>query len=148
MIFYIIEGAVALVAAILAFVLGVAHRRRTAEAAIGSAEEEATRILNDAMKNAEAKKKEAILEAKDEIIRSRNETEKELRERRSEVQRQEHRIQQKEEAIDRKVENLENKENKIAEKAKVVDERLAEAEQLKKSQFDMLEKISGYTAEQ
>ena len=148
MIFYIIEGAVALVAAILAFVLGVAHRRRTAEAAIGSAEEEATRILNDAMKNAEAKKKEAILEAKDEIIRSRNETEKELRERRSEVQRQEHRIQQKEEAIDRKVENLENKENKIAEKAKVVDERLAEAEKLKKSQFDMLEKISGYTAEQ
>ena len=145
---YIIEGAVALVAAILAFVLGVAYRRRTAEAAIGSAEEEATRILNDAMKNAEAKKKEAILEAKDEIIRSRNETEKELRERRSEVQRQEHRIQQKEEAIDRKVENLENKENKIAEKAKVVDERLAEAEQLKKSQFEMLEKISGYTAEQ
>ena len=69
---YIIEGAVALVAAILAFVLGVAYRRRTAEAAIGSAEEEATRILNDAMKNAEAKKKEAILEAKDEIIRSRN----------------------------------------------------------------------------
>ena len=148
MIWYIVEGAVALIAVVIAFVLGSSHRKRTAEAVIGSAEDEARRILNDAMKNAEAKKKEAILEAKDEIIRSRNETEKELRERRAEVQRQEHRIQQKEEAIDRKVENLEAKEEKIAEKARVVEERMQEAEQLKKSQFDMLEKISGYTAEQ
>ncbi|MBQ3549987.1 MAG: ribonuclease Y [Clostridia bacterium] len=145
---YIIEGVAAVVVAIIAFVLGSAHRRRTAEAAIGSAEDEARRILNDAMKNAEAKKKEAILEAKDEIIKSRNETEKELRERRAEVQRQEHRIQQKEESLDRKVENLEVKENKLAERVKIVEERLAEAEQLKKSQFDMLEKISGFTAEQ
>ncbi|MBO5912466.1 MAG: ribonuclease Y [Clostridia bacterium] len=148
MLWYIIEGVAAVVVAVIAFMLGSAHRRRTAEAAIGSAEDEARRILNDAMKNAEAKKKEAILEAKDEIIKSRNETEKELRERRSEVQRQEHRIQQKEEALDRKVENLEVKENKLAERVKVVEERLAEAEQLKKSQFDMLEKISGFTAEQ
>ena len=148
MLWYIIEGAIAVVVAILAFIMGSVHRKRTAEATIGSAEDEARRILNDAMKNAEAKKKEAILEAKDEIIRSRTETEKELRERRSEVQRQEHRIQQKEEAIDRKVENLEAKEEKLAERVKVVEERLKEAEQLKKSQFDMLEKISGYTMEQ
>lgn len=145
---YIIEGVAAVVVAVLAFVLGSLYRRKTAETTIGSAEDEARRILNDAMKNAEAKKKEAILEAKDEIIKSRTETEKELRERRSEVQRQEHRIQQKEEAIDRKVENLEAKEEKLTERAKVVEERLAEAEQLKKSQFDMLEKVSGYTAEQ
>ncbi len=148
MLWYIIEGAAALVVAVITFFLGSSHRRRTAEAAIGSAEDEARRILNDAMKNAEAKKKEAILEAKDEIIKSRNETEKDLRERRAEVQRQEHRIQQKEESLERKIENLEVKENKIAERAKVVEERLAEAEQLKKSQFDMLEKISGFTAEQ
>ncbi|MBE6799050.1 MAG: ribonuclease Y [Ruminococcaceae bacterium] len=148
MLWYIIEGAIAVVVAVLAFVMGSVHRKRTAEATIGSAEDEARRILNDAMKNAEAKKKEAILEAKDEIIRSRTETEKELRERRLEVQRQEHRIQQKEEAIDRKVENLEAKEEKLAERVKVVEERLKEAEQLKKSQFDMLEKISGYTSEQ
>ena len=148
MLWYIIEGVAAVVVAVIAFVLGSAHRRRTAEAAIGSAEDEARRILNDAMKNAEAKKKEAILEAKDEIIKSRNETEKELRERRAEVQRQELRIQQKEESLDRKVENLEVKENKLAERVKIVEERLAEAEQLKKSQFDMLEKISGFTAEQ
>ena len=148
MLWYIIEGVAAVVVAVIAFVLGSSHRRRTAEAAIGSAEDEARRILNDAMKNAEAKKKEAILEAKDEIIKSRNETEKELRERRAEVQRQEHRIQQKEESLDRKVENLEVKENKLAERVKVVEERLAEAEQLKRSQFDMLEKISGFTADQ
>ncbi len=148
MIWYIVEGAVAAVAAVVSFVLGSAHRKRTAEAAIGSAEDEARRILNDAMKNAEAKKKEAILEAKDEIIKSRNETEKELRERRSEVQRQEHRIQQKEESLERKLENLEVKEEKIAQKEKIVEERLAEVEQLKKSQFDMLEKVSGFTAEQ
>ena len=148
MLWYIIEGVAAVAVAVITFALGSAHRRKTAEATIGSAEDEARRILNDAMKNAEAKKKEAILEAKDEIIKSRTETEKELRERRSEVQRQEHRIQQKEEAIDRKVENLEAKEEKLAERVKVVEERLAEAEQLKKSQFDMLEKISGYTAEQ
>ena len=142
---YIIEGAAALFVAVIAFFLGSSHRRRTA---IGSAEDEARRILNDAMKNAEAKKKEAILEAKDEIIKSRNETEKDLRERRTEVQRQEHRIQQKEESLERKIENLEVKENKIAERQKVVEERLAEAEQLKQSQFEMLEKISGFTAEQ
>ena len=147
-IWYIVEGVAAIVAIVIAFVLGSLHRRKTAEAAIGSAEDQARRILNDAMKNAEAKKKEAILEAKDEIIRSRNETEKELRERRSEVQRQEHRIQQKEEAIDRKVENLEAKEEKLAERVKVVEDRLAEAEQLKRSQLDMLEKISGFTVEQ
>lgn len=148
MLWYIIEGAAAIVLAIITFVLGSSHRRRTAEAAIGSAEDEARRILNDAMKNAEAKKKEAILEAKDEIIKSRNEAEKDLRERRAEVQRQEHRIQQKEESLERKIENLEVKENKLAERQKVVEERLAEAEQLKKSQFDMLEKVSGFTAEQ
>ncbi len=145
---YIIGGGVAVVASIISFVLGSSHRKRTAESAIGSAEDEARRILNDAMKNAEAKKKEAILEAKDEIIKSRNETEKELRERRSEVQRQEHRIQQKEETLERKIENLEAKEEKMAQRERVVEERLAEAEQLKKSQFDLLEKISGFTAEQ
>ena len=148
MLWYIIEGAAAIVLAFITFFLGSSHRRRTAEAAIGSAEDEARRILNDAMKNAEAKKKEAILEAKDEIIKSRNEAEKDMRERRAEVQRQEHRIQQKEESLERKIENLEVKENKLAERQKVVEERLAEAEQLKKSQFDMLEKVSGFTAEQ
>ena len=110
---YIIGGVVAVICAVLGFVSGSVHRRKSAEATIGSAEDEARRILSDAMKNAESKKKEALLEAKDEIHSLRQETEKDLRERRSEVQRQEHRIQQKEESLDRKTDNLEAKEENL-----------------------------------
>ena len=130
------------------FVIGVAHRKKVAEAAIGSASEEAARILNSAMTEAEQKKKEAVLEAKDEIHRQRTETERELRERRSEVQRQERRIIQKEESLDKKVEAQEKKEEALAKKIKNIEDKEAEVEKLKKSQFEMLEKISGYTKEQ
>ena len=109
---YVIGGIVALVFAVIGFIAGSLHRRKSAEATIGSAEDEARRILNDAIKNAEQKKKETLLEAKDEIHNLRQETEKDLRERRSEVQRQEHRIQQKEEALDRKTDKLKAKEEK------------------------------------
>mgnify|MGYP003559881470 CR=1 FL=1 len=112
---YIIGGVVAILAAVVGFISGSAHRRKSAEATIGSAEEEAKRILSDAMKNAEQRKKEALLEAKDEIHQLRQDTEKDLRERRAEVQRQEHRIQQKEETLDRKTDNLEAKEEKLLE---------------------------------
>ena len=98
------------VAGTVAFKAGVSHRRKTAEAAIGSAEAEAERILKDAKAAAESKKKETLLEAKDEIHRLRNESERELKERRNEVVRQERRIQQKEEALDHKIENYEAKE--------------------------------------
>ena len=77
------------------FVVGGLHRKKVAEAEIGSANEEALRIVNQAVQTAESKKKEAILEAKDEIHKLRNEVDKELRERRAEVQRQENRINQK-----------------------------------------------------
>ncbi len=132
----------------IAFFLGVNHRKNVAETAIGSAEEQSKRIVSDAIKAAEARKKEAILEGKDEIHRLRNESDKELRERRSEVQRQERRIQQKEESLDKKIENLETKEEVILKKTRQAEERLAESEQIKKSQFDMLERISGFTIEQ
>ena len=145
---YIIGGVAAIVCAVLGFIFGSVHRRRSAEATIGSAEDEARRILNDAMKNAESKKKEALLEAKDEIHQLRQETEKELRERRSEVQRQEHRLQQKEETLDRKIDNLEVKEEKLAARAKEIDVRIEECDRLKQSQMDLLEKISGFTKEQ
>ncbi len=146
---YVIVGIIALVVGLLiGMPIGIMLRKNKAEATIGSAEDEAKRILSDAMKNAEAKKKESILEAKDEIHNLRSETEKELRERRSEVQRQEHRLQQREEAFDRKQDNLEAKEEKVAKRSKEVEHRLEEAEQLKKSQVAMLEKISGYTSEQ
>lgn len=144
----IIALVVGAVAGIGGFVLGQAHRRRVAESSIGSATKEATRIVNDAISQAETKKKEAILEAKDEIHRQRAELERELRDRRAEVQRQERRIVQKEETLDKKSENLEKKEEALDAKIKGVEERTAEIESIKRSQFEMLERISGYTKEQ
>ena len=133
---------------VVAFLAGVAHRTKEAEAAIGSAEQEAKRIVSDAIKTSEAKKKEAILEGKDEIHRLRNESEKELNDRRKEIQRQERRVQQKEENLDRKMASLEAKEEAVAKKNKKAEERLQEAEAVKKSQFEVLERISGFTMEQ
>ncbi len=145
---WIVTGIAAVVFAVLGFVIGWIRRRKSAESTINSAEDEARRILSDAMKNAESKKKEALLEAKDEIHNLRQETEKDLRERRSEVQRQEHRIQQKEESLERKMDNLEAKEEKLASRAKVIEEKLEECDRLKQSQMDLLEKISGFSKEQ
>ena len=125
--------------------LGIAIRKNTAEKEIGSAEEEAKKIVADAIKTAEARKKEVVLEGKDEVHRFRNESEKEISDRRKEVQRQERRIQQKEETLDKKLDNMERKEEKVNKKLRDADAKLEEVETLKKSQF---EKISGYTAEQ
>lgn len=136
------------VAGFIAFRMGVNHRRQTAEALIGSAEAEAERIKHEAEAAAEASKKEKLLEAKDEIHRLRNESEKELKERRVDVQRQERRIQQKEETLDRKIDNYEKKEEAINKKQREIDARLEDVENLKKGQFEMLERISGFTAEQ
>ena len=119
-----------------------------AEDAIGGAEQEAKRIVSDAIKTAEAKKKEMVLEGKDEIHRLRNESERELNDRRKEIQRQERRLSQKEESLDKKIENVENKENAVDSKMRKAEERLKEAEAVKKSQLDMLERISSFTAEQ
>lgn len=137
-----------IIAGIIAFKAGVSHRKKIAEAAIGSAEEEAKRIMSDALNAAESKKKDILLEAKDEIFRQRSEAERELKERRSDIQRQERRVQQKEETLDRKIENYEKKDETLAKKQKEIDTKLEDVENLKKSQFDMLERISGFTAEQ
>ncbi|MBP3705688.1 MAG: ribonuclease Y [Clostridia bacterium] len=144
----IILGVSAVILGAVGFLAGSVYRKKSAEKSIGSAEDEAKRILNDAMKNAETRKKEALLEAKDEIHQLRQETERDLRERRSEVQRQEHRLQQKEETLDRKIDNLEAKEEKLAQRSKEIDERVEECERIKKSQLEMLEKISGFSKEQ
>ncbi len=138
----------AAIAGVIGFVLGGIHRRKVAEAEIGSANQEATRIVNNAIAEAETKKKETILEAKDEIHRLRTEADKEIRERRNEVTRQERRVQQKEETLDRKIENLDAKDETLNKKIKAAEERLKEAEDIKKTQFEMLERISGYTKEQ
>ena len=138
----------AVVFGVVGFAIGNLYRKKVAEAKIGSAKEEALRIVNQAVQTAESKKKEAILEAKDEIHKLRSEVDKELRERRAEVQRQENRINQKEENLDKKTENLEKKEEILAEKLKSADAKMEEVEMLKRSQLEMLEKVSGYSKEQ
>ncbi len=138
----------ALVAGLIAFRAGIKHRKKEAEAMIGSAEVEAERILKDAHKKAEADKKEALVKAKDEIYKLRNESDKEIKERRADVQRQERRLQQKEETLDRKLENYEKKEETLAAKVKEVEGRMLEVDALKKSQMDLLERLSGLSQEQ
>lgn len=146
--FVVIIVACVVVAAAAGIAVGIVYRKKVAEATIGSAQQEATRIVNDAVSKAESKKKEAILEAKDEIHRQRNELEKELRERRSEVQRQERRLFQKEESLDRKMENIEKKDEQLNNKIKAADKKAEEIELVKRSQIEMLEKISGFNKEQ
>lgn len=147
-IFIIAVVASAVVFGVLGFVIGGLYRKKVAEAKIGSANEEALRIVNQAVQTAESKKKESILEAKDEIHKLRSEADKEIRERRAEVQRQEKRIDQKEEALDKRSANIEKKEEALAEKLKLADEKAEELDKLKRSQLEILEKVSGYTKEQ
>ena len=146
--FVVIIIACVVAAAAAGVLIGIVYRKKVAEATIGSAQQEATRIVNDAVSKAESKKKEAILEAKDEIHRQRTELEKELRERRSEVQRQERRLAQKEESLDRKTENIEKKDEQLTNKLKAAEKKAEEIELVKRSQIEMLEKISGFNKEQ
>ena len=136
---------VALAAGIFA---GYLYRKKVAEKEIGSAEDEAKRIINEAIKSAEAKKRESVVEAREEIFRARAENERECKERRAEVQKQERRIQQKEETLERKLEAVEQKDEKLNQKMKALETQKAELEELKNSQLAMLEKISGLTVEE
>ena len=131
----------------MAFFAGVSYRRKTAEAKIGSAEEEAKRLINDAMKAAQQKRKEALIEAKDEAFQLKAEADKEIKERRSELSRQERRLDQKEEAMDRKTAVLEQKETDLAKRSELVEARLDEIEQIKARELDKMETIAGLTAE-
>ena len=136
------------VAAVVFFVLGNQYRKNVAEKEIGSAEEEAKRIINESIKSAESKKREALVEAKEEILKARNEYEKEVKERRSDLQKQERRLQQKEETLDRKTDNIEKKEETLSRKLAELEEAREEVNTLKKSEMDVLERISGFTAEE
>ena len=138
----------ALVAGFICFRLGVSYRKKQAEGVIGSAEKEAEKIIADANKDAETKKKTALVEAKDEIHKLRSDAEKEIKDRRFEISRQERRIQQKEESLDKKNDNIEKKEEILQNKIKNAEEKLKEAETIKKSQMDILERISEFTKEQ
>ena len=142
----IVLGAV--VALAVGFGFGIGYRKRFSERQIGSAEAEATRIINEAIRNGENRKKEMLLEAKDEIHRSRTEHEKDVKERRNELSKQERRLQQKEETLDRKTEAFEKKEEELARRMAEVNEAQATAEEVHRQHLLTLEKISGLTQEQ
>ena len=130
------------------FAVGVLYRKKVAEKQIGSAEEEAKRIINEAIKGGESKKREMLLEAKEEIHKSRSEYEQEVKERRAEVSKQERRLQQKEESLDKKINLHEKKEDELAKKIAAIDKKQEEVDSLKRSQMEVLEKISGLTQEE
>ena len=145
----IIAGLIGLaVGGAVCFPLGIRYRKIVSEKEISSAEEEGKRIINEAIKSAETKKKEALLEAKEEILKSRSEYEKEEKTRRADLQRQENRLQQKEENLDRKTEAIEKKEESLAQKHAAIDKENEEIKVIKRSQTEMLERISGFTAEE
>jgi ribonuclease Y len=139
--------------------LGIQYRKRVAEKEISSAEEEAKRIINESIKAAENKKREALVEAKEEILAARNEHEREVKERRAELQKQERRLQQKEENLDRKLETVEKKEESYNRKHEALAKQQEEVERLKETlseeeerskqaRLEELERISGLTSEE
>ena len=142
--------AIVLIAAALGIgvVLGIVLRKRVAERAIGSAEAEATRIVDEANKEAENKKREKLLEAKDEIHQQRSEYEREVRDRRRELTKQEQRYQKKEEELDRKTAGLEKKNEALDKKSQALDREKEALEELKKQETELLQQISGLTAEE
>lgn len=131
----------------IGFPLGIRYRKKVSEKEISSAEEEGKRIINEAIKSAESKKREALLEAKEEILKNRSEYEKEVKERRADLQRQENRLQQKEESLDRKTEAIEKKEDLLTQKHAALDKETEEIRTVKRSQTELLERISGFTAD-
>ena len=143
---------IGVIVAVIAFVIGVLagiwYRKKVAEKEIISAEEEAKRIINEAIKGAESKKREALVEAKEEILAQKTSHEQEMKERRDQLQSQERRLQQKEESLERKIENAERKEETYAQRLSDLEETRTQVNKLKQEQMAALERISGYTAEE
>ena len=136
------------VAAVISHFLTVSNLKNNAESKIGNAEARAREIIDDAVKTAEAKKKESLLEIKEESIKNKNELEKETKERRSELQRYEKRVLSKEEALDKKSEAIEKKEAGFAAKEEEIRRQKAEVSKLNEERVQELERISGLTSEQ
>nr|MBP7333055.1 DUF3552 domain-containing protein [Bacillota bacterium] len=136
-----------IISALVTFVLGYFLRKYLAEAKIISAEAEAKKIIDEANKGAEAKKREILLEAKEEVLKLRNEVEKEHRERRSELQRLERRLVQKEETLDRKVDSIEKKEEDLNKKDSEIEAVKTKLSDIYNRQLVELERISGLTSE-
>ena len=135
-------------AAFIAWKMAISYHIKVSEAKVGSAEEKAREIIDDALKTAETKKREALLEAKEENLKAKNDLDKEIKERRAEVQRYERRVLGKEETLDKKTEALEKRESKLnSREASFVREK-EKVEELRQSHLRELEKISGLTSEQ
>ena len=148
MLSYILTGVIAFaVALVIGIPAGIAYRKNVAEKEIISAEEEAKRIINEAIKGAESKKREALVEAKEQILAERTTYEREVNERRVDLQAQERRLQQKEENLDRKLENVERKEESYAARLANLEESRNKVKQLQDEQMAELERISGFTAD-
>lgn len=137
-----------LIAVPVTFVVASSYVKRQNDAKLGSAEEKARAIIDEALTAAEAKKREALLEAKEENIKARNDLEKEIRDRRGEVQRNERRIQQKEESIDRKSDALERKEQSLTSREESLQRKQEQVTRLNEQKVQELERISGLTSEQ
>ena len=142
-------GLIALfVGLIIGAVIGNVYRKKVGEAKIGSAEDEAKRIIEDGEKAAETLKKEALLEAKEKIIKDRNEAEKEIKERRNEVTRLERRAVQREETLEKKIESYERKEESLKSKIQAQEDLIAKTEQIRQEQLSKLETIAGLSRDE
>ena len=137
-----------LVTAVVVWLAAASFHKNSAKSKIGNAEERAREIIDDAVKTAEAKKRESMLEIKEETIRSKNELDKEIKERRNEIQRNERRIVQKEENLDKKIEAMEKREAGFAVKEEELNKQKAEISKLNEQRIQELERISGLTSEQ
>ena len=137
-----------IVTALIVKNVSIQNYKKLEEAKVGNAEDKARLIIDEALKTAETKKREALLEAKEEALKNKNEIERESKERRAEIQRYEKRVLSKEEALDKKAETLEKKESKLAAKDVELDKQKKELAEIKESHLQELEKISGLTTEQ
>ena len=144
----IVSVIVAIVFAALGIVIGGIIKDKKAENDKNSAQQEATRILNNALSEAESTKKAQLIEAKDEIHKLRSDADREIRERRNEVQRQEKRLNQREEYLDKRSDTLEKKNENLSEKLREIEDEKTKIDSIKKSQLDMLERLSGLSQEE
>ena len=143
-----VAAVLVIVAAVVSHFVTVSNLRKNAESKIGNAESRAREIIDDAVKTAEAKKKESLLEIKEESIKTKNELEKETKERRAELQRYEKRVLSKEESLDKKSDAIERREAAFTAKEEHLRQREAKVEELSKQRVQELERISGLTSEQ
>lgn len=140
--------AICIVVAVVASLISILIRKKTVEKTIGSAEKKAREIIDDAIKDAEAQKKEMLLEAKEDNLKTKNELDKEVKERRAEIQKYEQRILNKEEAVDKKAETIDKREQSLKDREENLAEKQAKVDKLSEQRVNELERISGLTSEQ